>query len=72
MKKCTVKLTAAVLLLSVIAASFCGCSLTAYTVEELECLAVDCGLQIAAVYGEDSFSPLQPEDARGVMVLLKK
>ena len=44
----------------------------AYTVEELERLAVDCGLQIAAVYGEDSFSPLQPEDARGVMVLLKK
>ena len=38
MKKCTVKLTAAVLLLSVIAASFCGCSLTAYTVEELRAL----------------------------------
>ena len=38
MKKCTVKITAAVLLLSVIAASFCGCSLTAYTVEELRAL----------------------------------
>lgn len=38
MKKRTVKLTAAALLLALIAAAFCGCSLTAYTVEELRSL----------------------------------
>lgn len=38
MKKCTVKRMAAVLLFAVIAASLCGCSLNAYSVEELRTL----------------------------------